>query len=60
MTGPDPQREPRSETAEKKGINKTHEEFIGDQARPSMTKQEYEKQKRKKKQTRTGEETRHP
>lgn len=44
MTGPDPQREPRAETEEKKGILKSHEEFLGEQM-PSMTKDEYKKQK---------------
>jgi len=46
MTGPDSEREPKSETSEKKSITKTHEEFIGNEARPSLTKQEYEKRKR--------------
>lgn len=46
MTRPDPQREPRTETAEKKGIGKTHEEFIGDMAGPSISRKEYEERKR--------------
>lgn len=55
MTGPDPQREPHSETEEKKGILKTHEEYIGENE-PSMTKQAYEKQKeRQRKQERERE-----
>lgn len=47
MSEPEPQKEPSSETEEKKSILKTHEEFIDDN-RPSMTKQEYEKEKERK------------
>jgi|GEM_PF-6792583 len=50
MSGPDPQREQKSETAEKAAIRKTHEEFIGDMARPSQNKEDYEKHKEKEKQ----------
>lgn len=49
MTGPDPKREPSSETDEKEGILKSHEEFIGNDG-PSMTKQEYEKHKERERQ----------
>lgn len=49
MTGPDPQREPHSETEEKKGILKSYEEFVGDDG-PSMTKKEYKKQKERERQ----------
>lgn len=49
MTGPEPKREPGSETPEKENVGKTHEEFVGDMARPSVSKKEYEKRKRKEK-----------
>ncbi len=45
MPAPDPQREPQSTTPEKDAITKTHEEFVGDMARPSISKQDYEKKK---------------
>jgi hypothetical protein len=48
MPTPDPRREPRSETAEKPSILKTHEEFINDEARPSISKTEYEKAERER------------
>lgn len=50
MSGPDPQREQKSETAEKGAIQKTHEEFIGDMAQPSVRKKDYEKHKETEKQ----------
>lgn len=53
MTGPDPQREPRSETEEKKSILKSHEEFVGEQ-KASMTKAEYEKQKERERREEPG------
>lgn len=45
MSGPDPKREPNSETEEKKAIGKTHEEYVGDMAQPSRSKADYEKHK---------------
>jgi hypothetical protein len=43
MTAPDPEKEPTSETSEKAAIRKTHAEYIGDMARPSMSKQDFDK-----------------
>lgn len=51
MTEPEP--EPRSETPEKKSIRKTHEEYIGDEAQPSLSKQEYEKAQRERQREKT-------
>lgn len=59
MTGPDPQREPRSETEEKKGILKSHEEFLGQQ-KPSMTKKEYEKGKERERREAPGQSAQDP
>jgi hypothetical protein len=55
MTGTDPDREPQSETAEKGSIRKTHEEFIGDMAQPSVRKEDYERRKKNERQ-KSGEE----
>lgn len=46
MNHPDPQREPQSDTAEKKSITKTHEEFAGKEGEPSISKKDYEEKKR--------------
>lgn len=51
MNPPDPQREPQSDTAEKKSITKTHEEFAGKEAEPSISKRDYEAKKRERAQT---------
>lgn len=48
MKRQNPKPEPKSETPEKPSIHKTHEEFIGDMARPSINKKEYEKQQQEK------------
>lgn len=50
MAQPDPDREPQSETDEKDAIHKTHEEFAGDMARPSVRKEDYEKHKQQERQ----------
>ena len=48
MERQNPPPEPESETPEKPSIRKTQEEFIGDMAQPSISKEEYEKQERHK------------
>jgi hypothetical protein len=54
MTTPDPRREPHSETAEKPAIRKTYEEFISDEAQPSISKTEYERAERERREKEEG------